>query len=137
MPETKETPKRIHDPFPLPFDENMKLEEYLELAKKSPARFLPFKPGWIYDGVLGFDVLWEETEYCGKWLNHYVTLYISRDEPKRVVGCRVEGIRQREGDKSDLYIEHEDAGHPGWTPEEVEKAKQDHEKAQNEQGCDI
>jgi hypothetical protein len=114
----------IRDPFPLP-DTYGSLEERIEAALTSPSRFLPQKPSWYYDGALGFCVFWEDVAHFGDWQNHYVTLYRAFDD-RRLVGCRIEGIRKDEDGR--LRIEHEDAGHPGWTQAEVEAAKAEHAK---------
>lgn len=49
----------------------------------------PFKPNWWYNEVGGIiEVLWKDTAYYAKWLNHDVTILIDM-ETEEVVGVNL------------------------------------------------
>jgi hypothetical protein len=55
----------------------------------------PFKPNWWYnrDGDQ-IEIYWSEEAYVGRWLNHQVTLLCSRDNPNRIIGVIIEGVKK-------------------------------------------
>jgi len=66
----------------------------LEMAAQAGPRE-PFKPNWWYnrDGDQ-IEIYWSDEAYVGKWLNHQVTLLYSQEDPKRLVGVIIEGVKK-------------------------------------------
>lgn len=55
----------------------------------------PFKPSWWYNrhGDM-IEVYWSDEAYVAKWLNHQVTVLYSAEDPKKIVGVQIEGIKK-------------------------------------------
>lgn len=63
----------------------------------------PFKPNWWFnrDGDM-IEAYWSDEAYVAKWLNHQVMLLYSREDPNRLVGVILEGVKrgmERDGAK--------------------------------------
>lgn len=68
-------------------------EKLMEDLAKRPRG--PFKPHWWYnkDGDM-IEIYWSEEAYVAKWLNHQVTVLYSQEDPTRIVGVQIEGIKK-------------------------------------------
>jgi hypothetical protein len=55
----------------------------------------PFKPHWWYnkDGDM-IEIYWSDEAYVAKWLNPQVTVLYSVEDPTRIVGVQIEGIKK-------------------------------------------
>lgn len=66
----------------------------LEMAEKlGPPG--PFKPHWWYnkDGDQ-IEIYWSEETYVAKWINPQLTLLMSHEDPEKIIGVIIEGVKR-------------------------------------------